>query len=106
MPDSGIPLSEVADLAANLPVESATHRAANPAWQHTLEVQLLREVEWLQRISLWANSDPKHRGKQPERIRFPWELDDDDHEKPDDMTLDEMADWLDDDRFRKAVGLA
>lgn len=106
LPDSGIPLSEIADYAANLPVESATHRAINPGWQHTLQVQLLREVEYLQRVTLWANADPRKRGREPERIRFPWEEDSAERLPGDVMTLDDMADFLDDDRFRKAVGLA
>jgi hypothetical protein len=41
MYDAGVPLLDIADCAANLPVDSAVYRTLNPDWEWGLREQLL-----------------------------------------------------------------
>lgn len=68
--DSGVPLSEVADLAAYLPPESAVARATAEHWPHTWELEVLRVVDLRLQQLLRQNAGGK--GKT-EPIEFPWE---------------------------------
>ena len=64
----------MADWAANLPLDSATHRAINPHWQRSLEVDLLREVEHDLRVIAWMETKDGGRGRNfPERLELPWD---------------------------------
>ena len=89
----GVPLTEVADMAANLPVESAVHRAANPNWHHTHELELLRSAEMSLRVLVWTRGRRKSKD-YPAPYLFPWEDDPNEAIKGDLMTTDEIDDWL------------
>lgn len=80
-------------MAANLPTESAVHRAANPNWHHTHDLELLRASELSLRILVWAQGKRKSRDF-PEPYFFPWESDPNGAIKGDVMTTDEIDDWL------------
>ncbi len=59
---TGIPLHEVADLAANLPPGSAVARATNPEWWYTPEVSLLHSIEYHLRVGLWRQTPDANAG--------------------------------------------
>lgn len=66
---SGIPLFEVADLAANLPPGSAIERAINPQWWYSPEVGLLQNIEWQIRRGNWMQTQDGANGvNAPEPI--------------------------------------
>lgn len=90
---SGIPLSEVADMAMNLPPDSATRRALDPHWMRTTEIDLLREIEWDLRILSYQWG---HRtgAPVPEPIRLPWDPDPEGTIRGDRMTIEEADDFL------------
>lgn len=90
---SGIPLSEVADMAIHLPPDSATRRALDPHWQRTNEVDFLRAMEHTLRILVWQNNASKT-AKVPERIPLPWDPKEDGTIEVDRMTLEEADDFL------------
>lgn len=89
----GVPLSEVADMAAHLPEESVTFRLLNPNWQHDHELELQRRVEHFLAILVWAKGRRKSRDF-PVPYFFPWEDDPNRAIKGDVMTTDEIDDWL------------
>lgn len=92
---AGVPLSEVADMAANLPEESACFRAMNPNWQHDHALELARSTEYAARWLVWAKTgDGQKNRNQPEPYLFPWEEKQDDAIRGDLMTIDEAAEWL------------
>ncbi|WP_067428538.1 hypothetical protein [Nocardioides jensenii] len=90
---TGIPLHEVADLAANLPPGSAVARATNPEWWYTPEVSLLHSIEYHLRVGLWRQTPDAERGiNQPEPIDLKGDGEQDKSENgPDVMTTDDMA---------------
>lgn len=93
--ERGIGLLEVADMVAHLPREGAVHRAANPHWQASPEIELLRELEFGVRVLAWQNSRDGQRGLNvPERIRLPWDPAPEGSLRGDSMSWDEAADWL------------
>lgn len=94
--------SEVADWVAHLPDDSATRKALDPAWRHTVDLEVQRAILLRLDQIIWQNGGNK--GEEPEPISFAWEERDDD-ERPDSMTTEELADWLDDDRLREALGI-
>lgn len=65
------PLAEVAAWVAHLPSDSAVQRTANPAWQHTIDLELARAQEHSLRHLVWQNSGGK--GRKPEPVEFKWE---------------------------------
>lgn len=89
----GVPLTEVADMAVNLPTESATHKAANPSWHHTHDLELARRMEHALSVLVWAKGRRKSRDF-PDAYMFPWEEDPNAAIKGDLMTTDEVDDWL------------
>lgn len=89
----GVPLTEVADMAVNLPAESATHRALNPNWHHTHELELSRRIEHALSILVWRKGRQKSKDF-PDPYMFPWEDDPNEAIKGDLMTTDEIDDWL------------
>lgn len=96
--------TEVADWVAHLPRDGAVNRVLDDSGgRHSDELELLRAILLRLDLQIWQNGEGK--GEQPEAIRFPWEDDDSDHERPDAMTTEELTDWLDDDRLREALGL-
>lgn len=89
------PLSDIAAWAAHLPPESAVRRAADPHWQRTPELDMLREVEHDLRILAWQQSKDGAKGlNSPERIALPWDAPPEGTIQGDRMTLDEAAAWL------------
>lgn len=84
--------------------ETATFKALNPQWQHTLEVEFLRSIEYTSRWLQWAQTAdasgetprPAPAGKRPRNIPKPLPLPWDPQPKPEPsaMTLTEAADWL------------
>lgn len=86
-------LTEFADMAANLPAESTTHRALNPAWRATAEAELLRAIEFRLHVIEWRGTTDGRAGRNvPEPIRFSWEPEPKrDHDV---MSWDEAADFL------------
>lgn len=53
---TGIPLLEVADLAGNLPPDSAVARALDPEWFLTADTYLLRAIEHGIRVVAWQRT--------------------------------------------------
>lgn len=54
--------------------DTATFKALNPEWQHTLEVELLRSVEYRLRWLQWAKtSDAEKRRNVPVPSPLPWD---------------------------------
>ena len=57
--------------------DTATFKALNPDWQHTLEVEFLRSIEYTNRWNQWAQTadatgeTPKPVGKKPRNIPKP-----------------------------------
>lgn len=99
--DSGIPLHEVADMAVHLPIESATHRAVNPHWQRTPELDLLRDMEHRLRVLAWQQTEKGSRGRDyPEPVRLPWDPEPAGVVKGDRMTTDEWDKHLGWDKLR------
>lgn len=70
---SGVPLFDVADMAANLPPDSAVARAIRgPSWWVTPEVEFMREIEYSLRVTTWLQSEDGSKGRnQPTRIPLP-----------------------------------
>ena len=61
-------------LACQLPRDSRTKGAWAPASAHSLEADLLREIEHNQRLWHWANTkDAKRKETAPERMQLPGE---------------------------------
>jgi hypothetical protein len=103
MPEWGIPLREVADMATFLPVESATRRSLDPHWQRTPEVDLLRDVEYGLRILAWQQTEKGAKGVgYPEPMRLPWDPTPEGTISGDTMTMDEADRWLGFDKIREA----
>lgn len=89
------PLTEVADMAAYLPPESATARAGNPYWMHTHDLEIARRVEFHLRWLVWAKTKDGEKGRNlPEPYYFPWEDDPNAPIRGEVMDVDSMADWL------------
>ena len=103
----GIPLSEVADMAAHLPVESATWRDVNPHWRRTIDTDLLRLVEHSLRWLVWAKTVDGERGRNiPHLIPMPWDEPDQTESvwRGDALDWDDTADALGGDpRLRDAM---
>lgn len=95
--------TEVADWVANLPDDASTKRAINPAWRHTYDLELQRAIHFRLSAIEWQLSGGQ--GEQPEPIRFEWEPEPEGDERPDSMTIDELADWIGDERFAEALGI-
>lgn len=89
----GVPLSEVADLAAHLPPESVTFRKYNPDYGHDHELELLRRLEFSASVLVWAQGKRK-KHDWPALYMFPWEDDPNRVIKGDVMTTDEVDEWL------------
>lgn len=69
-----LPLTEVADMVAHLPPESAVMRAASEHPDRTAEVDLLRLVEHGVRVLAWQKTRDASRGSNyPKPIRLPWD---------------------------------
>lgn len=60
-----------AELAENLPQDSALKRAMNPSLQWGEEGYLLSLIEYELRLLMWSMSDQKRRGSKPEPIETP-----------------------------------
>lgn len=86
--------TEVADWVANLPDDASTKRAINPAWRHTYDLELQRAIHFRLSAIEWQLSGGQ--GEQPEP---------EGDERPDSMTIDELADWIGDERFAEALGI-
>lgn len=75
--------------------ESALHRALNPAHQHTVEVEMLRAVEYRLHWLVWAKTeDGAKRRNPPEPIRFSWEPRPRNEYTGDTMTVAEWDEYL------------
>lgn len=85
----GIPLTEVADLAANvLLYEGAVYRTVNEHWWRTAELDLLREIEHGGRVLAWQQTKDGSKGRNaPERIKLPWDS------KPEGGFQGDVMDW-------------
>lgn len=54
--------------------DTATFKALNPEWQHTIDVELLRSMEYRLRWLQWAKtSDAEKRRNVPEPSPLPWD---------------------------------
>lgn len=60
-----------AELAENLPPESALMRAVSPSLQWGEEGYLLSLIEYELRLLVWIMTDPKKRGARPQPIETP-----------------------------------
>lgn len=90
--ESGLPLHEVADLAAHLPDEGAVARA-----RHIVPdaLELARRQEHHLRVLRWQPTKAGHEGRDaPEPLLWPWEERESDAITGDGMTADEAAEWL------------
>lgn len=100
----------------NLPRESATSRAVNPNWAHTPELEMLRSIEWYERIADWRFVSSNTKGATdpaPDPHRFDWEPDPDEREwdgtwsnKGDPLAWSEAAEQLGgDERMTRLMGV-
>ena len=71
--DDEIDVERASILAAQLPHDSRTRRAIDPAREWSVEAHFLRLVEYEMRMLLWGMSDPKKRGEKPQPILSPAE---------------------------------
>lgn len=95
MREWGIPLGEVAAMAAYLPPEAACRRVMDEHWQRTPEIDLLRSVEHSLRVLAWQNTEAARKGNgYPEAVQLPWDPEPEGTIKGDRMTLEEAAEWL------------
>lgn len=96
----GYSVLEIADFAANLPVDSAVARAVDPDWAVTTETLLLREIEHGIRISIWQQTpdgSKKHPQHYPQALPVTHaEIDAQKKAKPeyDRMTIAEADEFL------------
>jgi hypothetical protein len=91
-----LPLTEVADMVAHLPPEAAVHRAADPHWRRTNEVEILRLMEHGIRVLGWQKTRDGQAGRNvPEPLPMPWDPPTERGIRGDSMTWDEAADWFD-----------
>lgn len=69
-----LPLTEVADMVAHLPPESAVMRAANPHPDRSLTLDLLQLVEHGVRVLAWQQTADATKGRNyPKYVRLPWD---------------------------------
>jgi hypothetical protein len=108
MREWGLPLADVADLAVNLPPEGSVHRAINPHWQRSMELDLIRQMEWDIRMLLRQGSGQRNSARYPDPIPLPWDPPPEGTVQGDKMTFedaDKFLGWdkLKADRARKAA---
>lgn len=69
--ESEYDLRRASALAAQLPAEGRVKRAMDPLCAVTVEMAMLRRIEYNQRLYAWAQSDSGRRGTdQPEPVYF------------------------------------
>ena len=67
-------VKRAAALAYQLPADSRVKRAIAPEASHSLSVQLMREIEYNQRLWHWANTEEaKNKDTAPNRMPLPGE---------------------------------
>jgi hypothetical protein len=107
MKEWGIPLTEVCDMAVNLPLDSAVRRSVDPHWQRTPEIDILRDVEHNLRVLAWQQTSSAKKGiGYPEPMRLPWDADPEGTVKGDRMTTDEMDEFLGWDKLKAERGIS
>jgi hypothetical protein len=77
--------------------DTATFKALNPDWQHTLEVELLRAIEHPLRWLMWAKTEDAHKKPPrnvPKHLPLPWDGQPKDEVKPTAMTIAEANEFL------------
>ena len=73
------------------PDGSAIHRT-DPAWRHTIDLELARASEFWLRWLHWAKTaDGAKNRNRPEPLRFPWEPEPENPYRGDALPMDEMA---------------
>lgn len=88
-------MHEVASLATQLPQDSALHRALNPHWWRTTEIDFLRSIEHGVRVLAWQQTKDGHRGYDPPApLSLPWDPEPEGAIKGDEMTWDEAAEYF------------
>lgn len=106
MKDWGIPLSEVCDMAAGLPPDSAVRRAADPHWRRTPEIDFLRDVEHGTRVLAWLQTKDGAAGRNyPEPVRLPWDPEPEGTIKGDAMTTEDWDRHLGWDKLKQEKGI-
>ena len=96
---AGVPLCEVADLAAHLPHESVVHRTLHEHWYRTTDTDLLRQIELDLRMLAWRG-----KGARPQQIRLPWDAPPEGGFRGDVMDWDNAADALGMPEMRRVFG--
>lgn len=81
-------------MAYHLPKESACHRAINPHWQRTIDIDLLRSIEYNQRALLRQSAGKRGGGGYPEPIPLPWDPPPEGSVVGDVMTMEEADRFL------------
>lgn len=64
---AGVTLTEFADLACYLPLESATEREIDPEWWVSPELQMLRDISYATSVLKWQPTADGHRNQRPPR---------------------------------------
>jgi hypothetical protein len=107
MREWGIPLTEVSDMASQMPLDSAVRRSVDPHWQRTPEIDILRDVEHMLRVLSWQQTTSATKGiGYPEPMRLPWDPDPEGTVKGDRMTVDEADKFLGWDKIKAERGIS
>ena len=107
MREWGIPLTEVCDMATQLPLDSAVRRSVDEHWQRTPEIDLLRDIEHDLRVLAWQQTSSGSKGTgYPEPMRLPWDPPPEGTVKGDRMTTDEMDEFLGWDKLKAERGIS
>lgn len=78
--------------------DTATFKALNPEWQHTLEVEFLRSMEYTSRWLQWSKTEDASKKRPvnvPKPVPLPWDAKPTlDESKPSAVSIDEMNEFL------------
>ena len=106
MKEWGIPLTEVCDMAVQMPLDSAVRRSVDPHWQRTPEIDILRDVEHGLRVLAWQQTKSATRGKDyPEPMRLPWDPEPEGTIKGDAMSTEDWDKHLGWDKLKQEKGI-
>jgi hypothetical protein len=104
MREWGIPLHEVADMAAHLPPDSAVRRHLDEHWQRSGEIDLLRDIEHDLRVATWVllKQGGQKNVQYPDPIGLPWDPPAEGTVQGDRMTFEEADAFLGWDKLKAA----
>jgi hypothetical protein len=86
--------------------DTATFKALNPDWQHTVELELMRAQEYATRWQMWAKTEDAHKKPPrnvPKPLPLPWDPTAKEEVKPTAMTIAEADEFLGWTKKREAV---